>query len=258
MHDVDGGGFLQRHALLRAVKVSLGHAGHACQAVRRPSSHAMRVLLGVQLHGLGRATVAVAFPKHGVHGGPLHLVVAGFDVGFLVRGRVVRVVRQVEAKALQFSNGSLQLRDGSADVGEFDDVRFRRFRKPTQFRQGVVRRLVLGQPVGHGGQDASAERNVTRFHGDACLLGKRLNKGKKTVSRQRWRFVRKGVENLRHAPAKVANSIRSPTSRQNLLHPGAGQVLASEGWVALFQHAVSTPGQHRDEGQACVELDGGA
>ena len=57
----------------------------------------------------------------------LHLVVAGFDVGVLVRGRVVRVVRQVEAKALQFTNGSLQLRDGSADVGEFDDVRFRRF-----------------------------------------------------------------------------------------------------------------------------------
>ena len=207
--DVHRGGVGHRHALLGAVEIAFGHARHTGEAVRGPSTHAVRVFLSVRLHRFGRAAVAVAFAQHGVHCGAFHLVVARFDAALFVRGGFVGVIGQVESQCLELSYCRLQLRDGGADVGELDDVGVWRFGQSAQLAQGVVGGLIAGQYLRHRRQNAAAERNVTGLHRHAGLASKCLNDGKKAVSRQGGCLVRKGVENLRHAAANVGNPDRS-------------------------------------------------
>ena len=161
----------------------------------------MRVLLRVGFDGLGGAAVAVAFAQHGVHGRAFDLVVARLDVASPPRCLDRPDSWQGKSLFLQFGNGRLQLRNGSTDVGELDNVGFRCFGQRTQLGQGVVGGLVLRQHLSHGSQDAAAQRDVTRFHRHACFGASQKaseNDGKKAVGCQgNGCLVRKGVKNLR-------------------------------------------------------------
>ena len=64
VHHIDGGRLRQGDALLGSKEVAMAHAGHSGLAVALPCAHAMRVLLGIRLHGFGCTTVAVAFTQH--------------------------------------------------------------------------------------------------------------------------------------------------------------------------------------------------
>ena len=165
----------------------------------------MWVLLGVGFDSLGRTTVAVAFPQHGVNGGTFDFVVARFELLFRLVDGLVRIVWKVKSKPLQLGNGRLQLRNRRADVGELDNVRVGGFGQGAQFGQRVVRGLVARQNVRHGRQNAATQRNVPGFHRHACFGSEGLDNGKKAVGRQCRRLIRKGVENLGHAAANVAN-----------------------------------------------------
>jgi hypothetical protein len=97
----------------------------------------VRWLLGVVLDGARRAAVGVAFAQHRVDGGAQALAVAGLERLFFVGGRVFRVVRDLVALFLQFLDAGLQLRDGSRDVGQLDDIGVRLEGLLAQFGQRV-------------------------------------------------------------------------------------------------------------------------
>ncbi|BAS07843.1 hypothetical protein AHiyo4_12650 [Arthrobacter sp. Hiyo4] len=161
----------------------------------------MRVLAGVVLDGQRRAAVRVAFAQDRVHCRALDLVVARADGRFLVRGGVVRVVRQAVALALELGDGGLQLRDGSADVGQLDDVGFRRLCQFTQFSKGVTDLLFRGEVVTKHGDDAACERNVTGLHLHTCGRSKCFDDRQERIRSQHRRFVGVGIDNLGHARA---------------------------------------------------------
>ena len=154
----------------------------------------MRVVPGVFLHGLGSPAVGVAFAKHRVHRAALDLVVARFDVLFFVVGRFIGIGRQIEALILKFLDGSFELRNGSADVRQLDDVGAGRLGQFAKLREGVTDLLVFVQEFREDGDDSAGERDVTRFNIDAGGLGKGLDNWKQRVSRQCGSFVGLGVD----------------------------------------------------------------
>ena len=156
----------------------------------------MRVLLGVRFDGFGGTAVAVALAQDGVHGRAFHLVVACLDVLLFRSARVVGVVRQGVSQGLELSDGRFQLRNGGADVGELDDVRFGRLGQLAELGEGVVGLLVFWEDIREHGQNTAAQRDVTGLHFHARLAGEGLNDGEKAVGRQRGRLVRKGVQNF--------------------------------------------------------------
>ena len=196
MHHIDGGRLRQGDALLGSKEVAMAHAGHSGLAVALPCAHAMRVLLGIRLHGLGRTTVAVAFTQHRVHGGALHLVIALLDVQFLRCRRLSGVMGKFKPQGLKLRNGRLQLWNGGADVRKLHNIRFRRLGQCTKLSKRIVLGLFWGQKVCKCRQNAAAQRNVARLHSDIGLAGKRLNDRKKAVCRQGRSLVGKGVQNV--------------------------------------------------------------
>ena len=67
-----------------------------------PSSHLMRMLPGMGLHGKRRAAIGVAFAQDRIDGAALDLVVAGLDVLLFVVFRIFRIFRKLVALVLQF------------------------------------------------------------------------------------------------------------------------------------------------------------
>jgi hypothetical protein len=149
------------HGLLVVAEVLRVHGGHAGLRVLGPFAHRVRVGLGEVLHGLGRAAVGVAFAQHRVDGRALDLVVACPNVLLLIGRRLFRVGGQVVALGLQFGDRGLQLRDGSRDVGQLDDVGIGGLGESAQLGQCVADLLFLGQTVAELGQHARGERDVS-------------------------------------------------------------------------------------------------
>ena len=128
--------------LFTSVKISLFHVCNTGFGIRIPGFKTGWMLLGVSFYRVCRPAVGVAFPQHRVDGTAQNFCITGFYGMLCLRLRIFRIVRKGIALALEFADGILELRHGSTDVGEFDDVRFRRLGQFPEFRQ-VVRILLL-------------------------------------------------------------------------------------------------------------------
>jgi len=115
-----------RARLFIGEEVTVLHVNHVSLGVWRPGSHLMRVFTGIGLHGKRCTAIWITFAQHRIDGTPLHLVVAGLDVLFLVVLRILRIVRQLVPLLLQFLDRGNQLGNRRADIGQLDDIRFRR------------------------------------------------------------------------------------------------------------------------------------
>ena len=125
-----------------------------------------------------------------------------------------------------------------------DNVGFRCFGQRTQLGQGVVGLLVLRQHLSHGGQDAAAQRDVTRFHRNACFGRKGLNDGKKTRDAKAGP-VRKGVKNLGHTwPQMSENRADEPTSTPDLSHHDLPQACPEADFQVVARTSFAAEGQH--------------
>ncbi len=146
-----------RQRLFVRPEVTALHMGDVGLGIRAPRRHLVRVLAGIGLHGERRAAVRVALAQHRIDRAALHFVVAGLDLLFLVVLRILRIVRQLVALALQFLDRRDQLRDRGADVGQLDDVRFRGLGQLTELGQGIRLFLRRGQVFGKYGKHAARE-----------------------------------------------------------------------------------------------------
>ena len=197
---LDGEGVVRghHHGLLVGAEVVVTQGGHVGLGVLGPRAHGVRVLLGVLLDGLGRPAVRVALAQHRVHGGALDSVVARADVLGLVRGGVLRVVRQVVAVRLQLLDGGLELRDGGGDVGKLHNVGFRGLRELTELREGVRDALLVREPVRELREDAGGQGDVPGLDLHPGGGRERLDHGLERVRGQHGRFVGLGVDDLGH------------------------------------------------------------
>lgn len=141
----------------------------------------MRVGFCKLLDGLGGATVGVAFAEDGVDGRALDLVVAGFDVLFVVRLGGVGVVWDVVALGLKLGDAGLELGDGGGDVGELDDVCLGGLGEEAEVGELVGDALALGQLIGDGCEHAGSERDVSEFDIDTGGADEALDDGQEGV-----------------------------------------------------------------------------
>ena len=121
--DPQRAGPIHHRRRLAGAEVVGGHVRDVGLGVRRPGAHRVRMVPRVLLDRRRRPTVGVALPQHRVDRTALDLVVAGPDVPLLIAGRVVGIVRQVVALALELPDRRLQLRHRRRDVRQLDDVR---------------------------------------------------------------------------------------------------------------------------------------
>ncbi len=133
--DVHGVGHRQR--LLRAVEIAVVHMRNVRFGVGTPRTHFVRILFCVVFDRGRRPAVGVALAQHGVDRATQHLAVAGLDLLFGVVLRGLRIVRNGVSLRLEFPDGRLQLRDGRADVRQFDDIGIRVFGPLAQLGQMV-------------------------------------------------------------------------------------------------------------------------
>ncbi|MNM76187.1 hypothetical protein D3C81_879980 [compost metagenome] len=169
-------GFDQR-GFLAAVEVAVAHVCHVGLGVGSPGAHLVRVLACVVLDRQRCAAVGVAFAQHRVHGAALDAVVAGAGFFLGLGGRLVGVVRDVEALALQFLDRGFELRYRGADVRQLDDVGFWRGCQLAQFCQVVGHLLVGAELFREGRKDAAGQRDVPGFYGDVGASGEGFDDG---------------------------------------------------------------------------------
>ncbi len=159
--DAQGAGFGDDGGLLGGAEVVLAHGGDVRLRLGGPGAHAVRVRLGVVLDRGGGAAVGVALAQDRVDGAALDLVVAGADVALLVGLRVVRVVREGVALALELGDRGLELRDRGRDVRKLDDVGFRGLRQLAELGEGVGDPLALLEVLREDGDDPTGQGDVT-------------------------------------------------------------------------------------------------
>ncbi len=189
----------QHDRLLVGVEVIVAHGDHFGLRVGAPSTHAVRVRTCEVLHRGWRATIGVAFTQYRVHRTAQRLAVAGPSVLLSISARVVQVIGQREAQRLQFSDSRLQLRHRSRDVGQLDDVGFRLLGECTQLGEGIGLALSFGKQIGEGGQDPAGEGDVAGLNFNSRSAGECLNDRQERVSRQHWRLIGIGVDDLGHS-----------------------------------------------------------
>lgn len=95
--DVDAAGLAHDVGLFRSVEISVGHVSDVSGRVRRPSSHTLRVSLGVSLNRSSNTAIGVTLTEDRVYGTSENLSVASLDFGLLSVHGVGRVVRDVVA-----------------------------------------------------------------------------------------------------------------------------------------------------------------
>ncbi len=165
--------------------------------VRLPRPHAMRVLARIILYRQGCPAIGITFTQHRIHRAAFHFVVTRLDIFFFVALGLVGIIGQGITLGLQFFNGGFQLGNGSADVGQLDDIGFRLFRQLTQLSQRIRRFLICGQFIGENGQNPASQRDIACFHGNPGGTRKRFHHGKQGMGCQSRRFIGKGIDNLR-------------------------------------------------------------
>ena len=190
-----------------AVEVAVAHVSDVGLGVGGPGAHLVRVLAGVVLDRQRRAAVGVAFAQDRVHGAALDAIVTG--LGFLlgVVGRGVRVVRNVEALALQFLDRRFQLGNRGTDVRQLDDVGFGRGRQLAQFRQVIGHLLVGAELFWEGGEDTAGERDVPGFYRDLGGSGEGFDDRQQGEGGEGGSFVGEGVDDLRTGGHIRVNSL---------------------------------------------------
>ena len=144
----------------------------------------------VVLHRFWGAAVGVAFAQDRIHGRAEHLGVARAGLFFRIGGWVFGEIRNRVALCLELGDGGLELRDRRRDVGQLDDVGIGLQREGAEFGE-VVRVLAR---FGKLGEDAAGERDVARFHLDACAAGEALHDRQQRVGRKCGGFVGLGVD----------------------------------------------------------------
>src|SRR5690606_27315657 len=118
------------------------------------------------------------------------------------------------------------LRHRGADVGELDDVGFRRGCQLAEFGQVVADALVVAQQFGELGQDASGQGDVAGFHRDPRGLRVGGDDRQQRPGRQRGGLVGEGVEDLAVGHGALANPLRGACHCRTGGAPGApGRVL---------------------------------
>ena len=115
---------------------------------------------GTILHGCRNAAVGVALTQHRVDGAAEHLGVARLDLSFGVIGRLLGIVRDIVAVGLQFLDRCDQLWNGRTDIGQLDDVGFRRLGQGAEMSEFVLDALLGGEVLGEVGEDPTGERNI--------------------------------------------------------------------------------------------------
>ena len=194
-----GGGFLA------AVKIPAGHMGDMGFRIGGPCTHLVRMLFRKEFHRERRPAIRVSLPQHRVHGASENLRVFRLKRSLRVGFRFLRIVREIIAVRPQLLDRRHQLRDGSADVGQLDDIGLRRQRERAQLRHIIRNPLALGQAFGKVRDDSAGKRDIPRFDGNAGPLGERLDNGKQGVGRQGRRLVDFRPDDLcrscRHVPS---------------------------------------------------------
>ena len=100
---------LKNRRLLVVPEIVRLHRRHVGLGVLAPFTHCVRVLAGEVLDGLRRATVRVTLAQNRVNGRALDRVVAGASVAFLVRRRLLGVIREFVSSGLKLLNRRLEL-----------------------------------------------------------------------------------------------------------------------------------------------------
>src|SRR5580692_8224412 len=100
-----------------------------------------------------RAAVGIALAQYRVDDAAEHLGIARLDVLLGFRRRIVRIVRNAVALALQFLDRGLELRDRGGDVGQLDDVGLGPHCELAEFGKFVVNSLRRGELVGDTSED---------------------------------------------------------------------------------------------------------
>ena len=178
-----------RDGFLAVVKIAAGHMGDMGFRIGGPGAHLVRMLLRKEFHRERRPAIRVPLPQHRVHGASENLRVFRLKRSLRVGFRLLGIVREVVPVRPQLLDRRHQLRDGSADVGQLDDIGLRRQRELAQLRQIIRNPLALGQVFGKIRDDSARKRDIPRFDGNAGSLGERLDDGKQGVGRQRGRLV---------------------------------------------------------------------
>ena len=210
---------VQRHRLLAVVEVAAVHVRHMRARGLRPFGHRVRVLPRVLLHRARRAAVGVAFAQHRVDRRADALGVACLDRLLFVGLRVVRVVRDLVALALQLLDRRHQLRHRRADVGQLDDVGVRLERLLAQLGQRVGHALLRRQVLGEVAEDPRRDRDVARLDPHAGRLGERADDRQEGAGRQKRRLVGERVDDGRigtHAvpPRCATQGLRDAKNRR--------------------------------------------
>ena len=164
--------------------------------VRAPCPHLVRVLSRVLLDRERRPAIRVSFAQHRIDGAPFNLVVARLDLLFLVGLRILGIVGKLVALTLQLLDGRFQLGNRRADIGQLDDIGFRRLGELPQFGQIVRLFLLRRQILGKDGDNAPGQRDVPQFDGHAGRLGKGVDDRKKRIGGQHRRFIGFRINNF--------------------------------------------------------------
>ena len=175
--DAEAAGFGDGDGLFAAVEVGGVHVRHMGFGVSAPGAHLVRMRAGIFLDRGGGAAIRVALAQDRVDGAAENLGVARLDLFFGVVTGGFGIVRDVVSLGLQFLDGSLQLRQRGADVGQLDDIGFRLLREFAQFGQIVGLLLSGRQILGEIRENPARERYVPRLDGDTGNPGKRLYDG---------------------------------------------------------------------------------
>ena len=170
-------GLLYRRGGLMGKEVPAAHMGNVGTRSLAPLPHAVRVLTCIVFNRDRGAAVGVAFAKHRVHRRPENFGVPGQNVFLFLALRLIRVFRHRVAMLVKFGDGRSELVDGSTDIGKLDDVRFRILGQITQFGQGVIHLLLVGQIFRKAGENACSEGNITTLNFNASDRSEFFNDG---------------------------------------------------------------------------------
>ena len=102
---------------------------------------------------------------------------------------------------MELGDGVPELGDGGGDVRQLDDIRLGGEGEGTELGEGVWQSLIRSEEIREQRNDATRERNVASFYGDARVLGEGLDDGEQGVGRECGSFVGFGVDdggNLGH------------------------------------------------------------
>jgi hypothetical protein len=149
----------------------------------------VRIVAGVLLDGAGGAAVGIAFAQDRVDDAAEHLGIARLDVLLGVRRRIVRIVRNVVALALQLLDRGPELRDRGGDVGQLHDIGFGPRRELAEFGEFVADPLRGGQLLGEIREDAPGQRDVLQLDGHTRRAHEGFDDRQQGEGRERRGFI---------------------------------------------------------------------